>query len=257
MLVKVVAVQSHLGVELSLEDRLFIFKQRPDFVCLPEYFQIDESADDYSRAALRVKENLEYLQNLSESFSTCLIGGSIVEADNYALYNSSYIFNRGTMLGRYRKLNPMAGEIRRGILPGDKFFITEVEGVRIGVLICADVLNADLFEAINAEDVDIIFIPTTSPFREGEGKREKQRRDKEIFQTGAQKASSYIVKTCGVGSLFGKELQGRSLIVSPWSIVKRVDIFSEASRCILTAVLNIDEIREFRQHQKIARIVRA
>jgi predicted amidohydrolase len=186
-----------------------------------------------------------------------LIGGSIVEADNYALYNSSYIFNRGQMLGRYRKLNPVDGELRRGILPGDKFFAVEVEGIRIGVMICADALNADLFEAINSKAVDIIFIPTTSPFREGEGKREKQKRDLEIFQTGAQKASSFIVKTCGVGSLFGKRLQGRSLIASPWSIIKRVDIFAESSRCILTATLDIDEIREFRRHQKIARIVEA
>jgi len=64
MLVKVAIVQSRLGRELPLEQKLHIFKQRPDFVCLPEYCMVGETETDFSRAALKIKENLEYLKNL-------------------------------------------------------------------------------------------------------------------------------------------------------------------------------------------------
>ncbi len=257
MLVKVVAVQSHLGEEISLDEKLFIFKQRPDFVCFPEYFMIKETISDYSRAALKIKENLEYIRSLSEAFATCLIGGSIVEADGDSLYNSTYIFDKGVKLGRYRKLNPVEGEIRKGILPGDKLFIADVDHIRIAVLICADALNIDMFESIGHENVDLIFIPTTSPYRDGESEKIKHKRDNDIFVKGAQKASSYVIKTCGAGTLFNKRLQGRSLIAAPWEIKKRVDIHSEDSKCILTATLDIDEIREFRRHRQIAEIVKS
>lgn len=250
MLIKVVAVQSQLGQKLTLEERLFIFKQRPDFICLPEYCLIDKTMPDYVRTALMVKENLEYLRYLSEAFSTCLVGGSVVEAQGDDLFNCAYLFNHGEKIGRYRKLNPVAGEIEKGITPGDKIFTATVDNVRISILICADALNLELFKLIARKNVDIVFIPTTSPHRPGELKMEKFRRDNEIFVRAAQASSSYIVKVCGVGSLFGKPLQGRSLIASPWGILSRVEPHAELSSCILTSIVDIDELRDFRERKQ-------
>jgi predicted amidohydrolase len=251
MLVKVAAVQSQLGKMLSLDERLMIFRQRPDFVCLPEYCLVEKSDPDFSRSALKIKAHLDYFVGLSVAFSTCLIGGSVVEADCDSLFNSSYIFNHGEYIGKYRKLNPVSGEMEKGILPGDNFFTHRIDRVKIGVLICADALNIDLFKSLANENVDIIFIPTTSRLREGELTIEKYRRDNEIFVKAAQEASSYIVKTCGVGSLFGNRLQGRTLIAAPWGVIKRVEPRSEAVSTILTVVLDIDEIRDFRQKRQM------
>jgi predicted amidohydrolase len=256
MLIKVAAVQSKLGETLSLEERLFIFKQKPDFVCLPEYFFINESTPDFSRAALTSKDNLKYLQALSEALATVLIGGSIVESDSDSLFNSTYLFQEGRQIGKYRKLSPVVGEIEKGILPGDRLYTTTIDGIKIALLICADALNIDLFEALKPEKVDIIFIPTTSPLRPGEKQIEKFKRDNDIFLRAAQTAGSFIIKTCGVGNLFHKPLQGRSLIVSPWGIIKRVDPISEDSPCILTAVLDIDELHDFRHKQQLADLIR-
>jgi len=250
MLIKVTAVQSRLGQELTLEQKLHIFKQRPDFVCLPEYCMVNESDPDFTRAALKIKDNLEYLRNLSVEFGTCLVAGSVVEGDQDALFNSSYVFDRGNIVGRYRKLNPVDGEFDSGILPGDKLFTVTVEDIKIAVLICADALNPALFDLLFAQEVDLIFIPTTSPFRPAESKSEKLKRDKTIFLSAAQNSSAYIIKTCGIGSLFRKPLQGRSLIVSPWEIIKRVPTYAEDEPTILTATLDIDEIREFRHKRK-------
>jgi predicted amidohydrolase len=252
MLIKVIAVQSPSGKKLSQEEKLRIFKQRPDFVCLPEYCLISEDAPDFGRAALMIKENLEYLRSLSDAFSTCLIGGSVVEGEADVLYNNSYIFHHGQQIGKYRKLNPVAGELEMGILPGDKLYTAVIDDVKIGLMICADALNPELFAAFRPEEVDLIFIPTTSPYRPQERKIEKFRRDNEIYVDGAQRALSYVIKVCGVGTLFGKRLQGRSLVASPWGVLNRVDPQAELYSCILTTVIDIDELRDFRQKKLAA-----
>lgn len=251
MLVKVMSLQTQLGRKLSLDEKLLIFKQKADFICLPEYFLVSEDDLDFARSALQIKENLDHLVRLSEDFSTCLIGGSVIEAEVDSLFNCSYLIQSGKILGRYRKLNPVTGEIVKGVLPGDKIFTYEVDGIRIAILICADALNLELFRVLAIENVDIIFIPTISPYRPGEMRIEKYKRDNDIFVQGALLASSFIVKTGGVGTLFDKRLQGRSLIAAPWGILKRVEPYSENSRCILTEVLDIDEIRDFRLKKRI------
>lgn len=239
------ALQTTLGHKLTLSERLAIFKRKPDFLCMPEYSLISPGLPDHHRAALSIKENLEYLVDVSSSLSVCLIGGTVVEAEGDSLYNCAYVINRGEIVGRYRKLNPTANEINQGVLPGDKIFVCRVEDVRIGILICADVLNPTLFELLGRQQVDIIFIPTISPLRPGESRLEKFRRDEDIFIGGAREACAFIVKTCGVGSIFGKPLQGRSLIASPWAVINRVDPRREASPAVLEAILDIDEIRDF------------
>jgi len=247
VLVKVIAAQIDMGRRLSLEENLLIFKQRPDFLCLPEYFIIDNTMPDFARAALTIKENLDYLKSLSEALSTCLIGGSVVEAQGDSLFNSCYIFNRGDMAGRYRKLNPVGGETNKGILPGDKIFTAVIDDIRIAVLICADALNTAIFERLAEYQVDIIFIPTTSPYRKGESKLVKFKRDNDIYVRGANMSCSYIVKCCGVGTLFGKPLQGRSLITSPWGLLSRIEPHAENSSSIMSMILDIDELRDFRR----------
>lgn len=251
MLVKVVAAQIDLGQRLSLEQNLLIFKQKPDFLCLPEYFLVEKTMPDFARAALMIKENLAYLQSLSEALATCLVGGSVVEADNDSLYNSCYVYNRGKPAGRYRKLNPVDGETDKGILPGDKLFTTDIEGIRVAVLICADALNMGIFERLAEQQIDIIFIPTTSPYREGESKLEKFKRDNDIYVRGANISSSYIVKCCGIGTLFGKPLQGRSLIASPWGLLRRIEPHAENSSSILSIILDIDELRDFKRKRTL------
>jgi predicted amidohydrolase len=56
------------------------------------------------------------------------------------------------------------------------------------------------------------------------------------------------VKVCGVGSLFGGRLQGRSLVAAPWGVLNRVPPTEEDRPQVITANLSIDELREFRAH---------
>jgi len=247
VLIKVVSVQARMGRRLSLPDMIHIFKQRPDFVCLPEYWLLDDTIADFQRAALRQREYLEYLSRLSEELSTCLVGGTVVMAEGNGLYNSCPVIRQGHLIGSYRKRHPVSGEMSKGIRAGAANLLLRIDGVRVGVMVCGDVFHADMFREMRREGADVIFVPTTSPYRPDDSVGAKQERDRRYFVDGARMAGAYVIKTCGVGALLGKPLQGRSLVAAPWGILDRIDFGREAGERIMTATLDVDEVRDFRQ----------
>ncbi len=250
MLMKIAAVQASMGRRLGFEEKLHIFRQRPDFICLPEYWQIDSGVPDFHRAALLKTEHLAYVQRLSDELSSCLVGGTLVEAHGDKLYNTSYVSNRGSIVGWYRKRYPVPGELAKGITPGSENLVLNIDGVRIGVMICGDVFESHIYEELGNAGVDIIFIPTTSPYRPDDSLSRKHERDQKFFVAGAELSGAFVVKVCGVGSIFGHRLQGRSLIAAPWGIISRVSVQDEDSERILVATLDIDELRDFRRRYR-------
>jgi predicted amidohydrolase len=152
-----------------------------------------------------------------------LIGGTLTELTPDGYYNTCYVFENGKEVGFYRKVYPTAHEQEAGILKGSEFKMFELRGIRVGVLICADVLFQESFEELSALRCEITFIPTASPFRKGESVEEKYERDRSIFVEGAKKLGCPVVKTCGVGTTFGHTIQGRSLIATPAGVVTRAE----------------------------------
>ncbi|MEW5702938.1 MAG: carbon-nitrogen hydrolase family protein [Candidatus Zixiibacteriota bacterium] len=247
MVICVAALQYPLGGPITLEDKLHLFRRRPDFVCLPEYFPV-RAADRTLREAERcAAQRRAELARLSQELQCVVIGGSMPQATDGGYANTTTIFDRGEVAGSYQKVNPYGREEERGIVPGREYRVFVLGGVRIGVLICADVLSAEAFAAMHRLGAEVIFVPTVSPFRETDTITEKDRRDAEIFVAGAQKARAYVVKTCGVGTLFGGRLQGRSGIFAPWGILDRVNPDGEDRKMILAEHLDIEEIREFKR----------
>jgi omega-amidase len=247
MMITVAAFQAPLGGEITLEDKLHLIRRRPDFVCLPEYFFVRPEDSGYADGDDLLDQRLTELAVLSYDLSCAVIGGTLPHPANGGYANTATIFNRGKTVGSYQKVNPYGREEQRGVIAGSEFRVFEVEGVRIGVLICADVLRTESFTAMNRLGVEVIFVPTVSPYRPQDTVFEKDRRDAAIFVAGAQRARAYIVKTCGVGTLFGNRLQGRSGIFAPWGILQRVMPDREDKKLMLTGCLDIEEIREFRR----------
>lgn len=247
MMITVAALQAPLGGEITLEDKLHLIRRCPDFLCLPEYFFVRPRDTQYADGDPFLETRLAALATLSHELSCAVVGGTLPHPVDGGYANTATVFNRGDVVGSYQKVNPYGREEQRGVIPGSTFRVFEIEGVRVGVLICADVLNGESFNAMNRLGAEVIFVPTVSPHRPSDTVFEKERRDAAIFVAGAQKARSYIVKTCGVGTLFGNPLQGRSGIFAPWGILHRVPPDREDKKLILTGCLDIEEIREFRQ----------
>jgi predicted amidohydrolase len=163
-----------------------------------------------------------------------------VEKEGLGYHNACHIFNDGKHIGAYRKVHPTAGERDIGISPGDNYKVFDIQGLRLGVLICADVLYPQSFETLAELQPDLIAIPTTSPFRYDDTAEQKHRRDMEIYVAGARKTGAYVLKTCGVGHLMGKRLQGRSLICNGDGIIASISAPKEALEATLIAEIEVE-----------------
>lgn len=246
MIVSVAALQYPLGGPITLEDQLHLFRRKPDFLCLPEYFPVRPDDHSHRDVSARVEPLQRALAKLSRDLACTVIGGTMPHPIDGGYANMSTVYHKGEIVGQYQKVNPLGREEERGIIPGKEYRVFDVGGVRIGILICADVLNPNSFSEMNRLGAELIFAPTVSPYRENDTVFDKARRDADIFVAGAQMARAYVVKTCGVGSIFGHPLQGRSAIFAPWGILARVPPDGERQKRILTEYLDIDEIREFK-----------
>jgi predicted amidohydrolase len=249
MLIKVVAMQLPLGRGLTLSEKLALVKQRPDLVILPEYQLVEPSIPDHVRAALEAPRYREYLAHLSDELSTTLVGGSIIEATAHGLVNVSLVYDRGNEIARYEKQFPMPGEIKSGIAAGKGPVVVEVDGMRLGLLICGDVLHDSAFTSLSGMQPDLIAVPTASPYRPDDNALLKEARDETHFRRGSEIAGAYVIKSGGIGSLFGRPLQGRTLIAAPWGILERVEPTQEQRMRMITVTLDIGELREFRKRQ--------
>lgn len=243
---KVISYQQRPGEGIPEDDLKIIQKENPDFLCLPEYFFVGENLNSQIETSELTAQNKEWLADLSRRLDCVVIGGSMVEKAQDKFHNTCFIYSKGEEVGFYCKLNPFGREATFGISPGKDLQVFELDGVRVGVLICADVLIPGIFKEMRAFRPQVIFCPTTSPFKEGETVEEKKGRDFEIYVSGARDSGAYIVKTCAVGTLLSKRLQGRSLIAAPWGVIRRVDFAREDKKQILTATLNLRMLKNWR-----------
>ena len=235
---------------MTLDENLHIYRQRADFIVLPEYYNVDPLRRDTARNAARTDDFMRYNRVLSDRFEGTLIAGTTIDPDNGSFYNTCHLFHYGRLIGRYRKKHPTVNELKNNISPGQDFFVTAIDGIRISVLICADVLQENNFRLLRDEKPDIIFVPTTSPYRPGETVTDKFKRDRDIFVRGSRLSGAYIVKCCAVGQLWNGRLQGRSLVAAPWGILSRINPVEEDRERIMSIVLDVQELREFRRKQE-------
>lgn len=96
--------------------------------------------------------------------------GSIIEGDEYGLYNTTYyIDSAGEIRGRYRKVNLWLPE-RSYITPGQKVAVFDTAYGRVGLIICWDLMFPETFRAMLKEHVEIVICPSYWCFEDaGEG----------------------------------------------------------------------------------------
>ena len=217
---KVCLAQYPIDQDLSEEDHSLLLREKPHFLCFPEYYFVSKSIPNLTQNSIHQSANRDKLKRLSSDLSCTIIGGTMISQSDDKFKNTSYICSRGEELGSYDKINLFASE-NNTLTPGTEQRIFHAEGLIFSVIICADVFKRESFTNLTQKGVQLIFIPTFSPLKD-ESVEKKFQRDREIFLAGAGLSQSYIVKVCSVGSLHDKKAQGRSLVCSPTEILLRV-----------------------------------
>jgi predicted amidohydrolase len=212
----------------------------PDLIVLPEYFWVRPEDKDANEASRHYDEDRETLAAVSRELDAVWIGGTLVEpGGDGRLYNTALVYDQGRTALSYRKRRLMPGEAAGGIHPGSTPAVADIRGVRLGLLICADVFEPASYADLAAHRPHVIGVPTNSPYRPDDRIEDKLQRDETWFAAGARRSGAWVLKACTVGKVFGRPVQGRSLIAGPEGVLVRVPPEKELEPQLLTARISL------------------
>jgi omega-amidase len=239
--IKIALVQDTPGTGLRESFRKILHDFKPDILAFAEYFLVGHEYDNTATSYQKRDENIALIKHWSQEYDCLVVGGSIVERDGDRNFNRCYLIDNGNIIGYYDKIHLYRDEGHGLITPGNDHRAFQWGGLRIGLLICADVLYPESFQAMRELRPDLIFVPTTSPYKPTETPAEKFARDNEIFARGAEVADAVIFKISATGSIIGHPLQGRSLIAGPNKIHWRIEPQNEDKPALVLAVISGDK----------------
>ncbi len=219
-------------------------EQKPAFIALPEYFSVPNNMEHFNSAEKISKETcdetMKFLAKISKEFSNIyLLGGTVLEEDHGTFYNTSTLWRNGSLIGKYRKRNPINAELKAGVSRGDKPAVFTTEYCKVGMLVCADMFDPPTIKAVVDLGAELMFLPVaamgTHPHVKGHPLSEKL----------ATENGVYLVK---VGNVSSNARGGRSAFITPWGIEQ------EASDAVEDLVMTIDfdmqKLREYRKSLK-------
>jgi predicted amidohydrolase len=216
-------------------------KQKPVLIALPEYFTVPSCMGDFKDAGKISQETcrrtLDFLETISgELGDIYLLGGSVLEEENGKYYNTNTLWKNGSLLAKYKKINPIVAEIKAGVAKGTQPIVVNTEIGKIGLLVCADSFDPDLVKQTANLGAEIVSLPVaamgTHPTVNGHPLTHKIAHDYGMF----------LLK---VGNVCSSMRGGRSAIIAPWGILGEVTDAPEDS--ILTRELDMYRLKEYRK----------
>jgi predicted amidohydrolase len=215
--------------------------QKPAFIALPEYFSVPNNMEHFTSAEKISKETYrETIRFLTETSKTLaniyVLGGTVLEEDHGTYYNTSTLWRNGTLIGKYRKRNPISAELKAGVSRGNKPAVFTTDHCTVGMLVCADMFDPPTVKAVVDLGAELVFLPVaamgTHPHVKGHPLTEKLATDNGI----------YVVK---VGNVSSSARGGRSAFITPW------DIEQEASDAVKDSVMTTDfDMQKLRDYRK-------
>jgi len=215
--------------------------QKPAFIALPEYFSVPHNMERFTSAEKISKETynetIRFLAEISkESPNIYILGGTVLEEDHGAFYNTSTLWRNGSLIGKYRKRNPISAEFKAGVSRGDKPAVYTTDHCKVGMLVCADMFDSPTIKAVVDLGAELVFLPVaamgTHPHVKGHPLTEKLATENGI----------YLVK---VGNVSSSARGGRSAFITPWGIEQ------EASDAVKDSIMTIDfDMEKLRKYRK-------
>jgi omega-amidase len=215
--------------------------QKPAFIALPEYFSVPNNMEQFISAEKISKETynetIRFLTEISKEFPDIyILGGTVLEEDNNAFYNTSTLWRNGALIGKYRKKNLISAELKAGVSQGDKPAVFTTDYCKVGMLVCADMFDQPTIKAVVDLGAELVFLPVaamgTHPRVTGHPLTEKLATENGI----------YVVK---VGNISSNARGGRSAFITPWGIEQEASDAVEDS--VMTTDFDMQKLREYRK----------
>lgn len=129
-------------------------------VCFPELALVSYSTDkDVLKSAEEIPGPTTKQIELITKRLDVFVSVGMAERDGQHHHIAQVLVGPNGYLGKYRKNHPTGNEQRCGFSPGKAFPTWDVDGFRLGILICADGRYEDTIEAMKKAEVDVIHHP--------------------------------------------------------------------------------------------------
>ncbi len=234
-----------------------------DLGALPEVFTyLGRSTGRAASAEPVPGPTSERLSAVARDRGMWVLGGSVLEADDGRVFNTSVLFDRtGELVARYRKIHlydvelPDQPPIRESdtFTPGEQLVTQATEQSRLGLSICYDLRFPELYRDLMVLGAEVFFVP--SQFQHTTGVAHWA----VLLRARAIENQCFVVAPAQWGA-FGREgsnrrSYGHSMIVDPWGRVL-VEAPEEGDG-VFAADLDLTELREIRnrlpalQHRRL------
>ena len=137
-------------------------KKETDIIVLPEVWTVGWACKYFKDSAepLETGNITQFLSKMAKEYNTNIIGGSYITKQGNKLYNTCPVINRkGELIAHYNKCHLYSyygdneGEI---VTNGKNPVIVNIEGVRIGLSICYDIIFPEIYRAYALKGVDLM-----------------------------------------------------------------------------------------------------
>jgi predicted amidohydrolase len=141
--------------------------QKPAFIALPEYFSVPNNMEQFNSAEKISKETynetMRFLAEISKELSSIyVLGGTVLEEASGKFYNTSTLWRNGSLIGKYRKRNPISAELKAGVSRGDQPAAFTTEHCKVGMLVCADMFDPPTIKAVVDLGAELVFLPVAA-----------------------------------------------------------------------------------------------
>ena len=130
--------------------------------------------EDFS---VKINKSITKIQNYIKSNEYLILGAPRYSDDFSKVFNSAYIINNKKLLDIYDKqFLPNYGvfDEKRYFSQGKKNTVINIEGNKIGILICEDSWNLSSLYDNDLEDIDFLVSINASPFEKGKDEKRKK-----------------------------------------------------------------------------------
>lgn len=231
-----------------------------DLIALPEVFALRGREEELRAGAQPLSgEVVGALREWARAKQSWVLGGSVLERDGDAVYNTSLLINRrGDLVASYRKIHLFEVHMETGVVireadvyrGGNEPVMADIDGWSAGLSVCYDVRFPELYRRYSKRGAHILFVPSNFTQRTGKDHWNV------LIRARAIENQCFVVAPAQCGVMPGPDVEthGHSMAVGPWG-----EVLCEAGReeCVLRVELDpalLDQTRArvpALQHRKL------
>lgn len=216
-------------------------EENPDTIVLPEMWTTNYTLPELKDIGDRDGEpTTTFLQDLAKQYKINIIGGSFANIKDGDVYNSAIAINRiGEILYQYDKVHlvPMLDE-HLYLKSGTTNHTFELEGIKVGLIICYDLRFPELSRQLAVEGAEILFIVAEWP-------EVRKSHWKHLQIARAIENQLYVVSVNCVGQYNGVQYCGHSMMIDPLGEV--IVYGSDYNEETITKELDLKKVAEIRE----------